>query len=71
MMQDVTVAPVTVEGKEKQSPPSCPSLLQQEVPDAPHAEQKTHPLVYHHMLLTEVLDLGIHIMVLLSSALGR
>lgn len=69
-MQDVTVAPVTAEGKEKQLPPSCLSLLWQEVRDSPHAEHKTHPVICHHMLLTKVLDLGIHIVVLLSSALG-
>lgn len=34
-MQDVTVAPVTAEGKEKQLPPSRLSLPQQEVRDAP------------------------------------
>lgn len=42
------------------------SLLQQEVRDAPHAEHRTHPLICHRMLLTQVLDLGVPIMVLLS-----
>lgn len=42
------------------------SLLQQEVPDTPHAQHRTHPLICHHLLLTQVLDLGVPIMVLLS-----
>lgn len=67
----MTVAPVPAEGEEVQSPPSRLPLLQQEVRDAPHAEHETHPVVCHHMLLTKVLHLGIRIVVLLSSALGR
>jgi len=70
MMRDVTVAPVTAEGKEKQLPPFHLPLLCQEVRDPPDAEHKTHPVICHHMLLTKVLDLSIHIMVPLLPALG-
>lgn len=61
-MRAVTVAPVAAEEKEKQLRPSC--SRRSVIP--PYAEHRTHPVICHHMLLTQVLDLGVPIMVLLS-----